>query len=274
MSVTPSRSAASIARSDGAETAAMIGTPATAAFWTISKLTRPLTMTIRSWSGICFARTCDPTSLSSALCRPTSSRSARSSPFGVNSPDAWRPPVSSNAFWAARSRSGRASSTRRSTIGPSGMGSERTATSSSEALPQIPQDAVATKCRSGTTLASNGRARRTVIRSSGWFISLGSPVSNRRISGPSIRPSVFRKPAASSSSKPGVRIVIATATGSWPGPAARISSGSSPTTRSPRNSRWAPRTATIRVVVTWRVGGGVASVTGLTLELGTTPAPS
>ena len=33
-----------------------------------------------------------------------------------------------------------------------------------------------------------------MIRSSGWFISLGSPVSNRRISGPSIRPSVRRKP--------------------------------------------------------------------------------
>ncbi len=38
--------------------------------------------------GIAFARTCDPTSLSSALWRPTSSRSASSSPAGVNSPAA------------------------------------------------------------------------------------------------------------------------------------------------------------------------------------------
>ena len=37
-----------MARSDGAETAHRIGIPATAAFWTISKLTRPETMTIRS----------------------------------------------------------------------------------------------------------------------------------------------------------------------------------------------------------------------------------
>ena len=39
--MTPRRSAVSIARSDGADTAHRIGTPATAAFWTISKLTRP-----------------------------------------------------------------------------------------------------------------------------------------------------------------------------------------------------------------------------------------
>ena len=48
-----------------------------------------------------------------ALWRPTSSRSARSSPFGVNSPAAWRPPVSSKARWAARSRSGSARMTER-----------------------------------------------------------------------------------------------------------------------------------------------------------------
>src|SRR5215208_3111379 len=73
-------------------------------------------------------------------------------------------------------------------------------------------------------------------------------------------PSVRRKPAASSSSKPGVRIVTATATGFCPGPAARISSGSSPTTRSARYSSSEPRTATIRVVVTWRVGGFWAAI--------------
>ncbi len=41
-----------MARSDGADTAQTIGMPATAAFWTISKLTRPDTMRIRSWSGM------------------------------------------------------------------------------------------------------------------------------------------------------------------------------------------------------------------------------
>ena len=53
---------------------------------------------------------------------------------------------------------------------------------------------------------------------------------------PSSRPSVRRNPTASSASLPGVRIVTATATGSWRGPAARISSGASPTTRSSRTS--------------------------------------
>ena len=67
--------------------------PATAAFWTISKLTRPETRRTRSWSGRRPARSSAPTSLSSALCRPTSSRSVTSSPSGVNRPEACRPPV-------------------------------------------------------------------------------------------------------------------------------------------------------------------------------------
>ena len=140
---------------DGAETAQTIGIPATAAFWTISKLTRPETIRTRSWSGIAPARTCEPTSLSMALWRPTSSRSASNSPLGVNSPAACRPPVSSNARWAARSRSGSARMTERETTGPSGSGSARRATSSIEALPQIPHDAVATKWRSATFESSN-----------------------------------------------------------------------------------------------------------------------
>jgi hypothetical protein len=95
--------------------------------------------------------------------------------------------------------------------------------------------------------------------SSAEFSVPGSPVSTRSTSGPLDEPSVRRKPTASSSSLPGVRIVTATATAPGPGPAARISSGSSPTTRSARTSSESPRTATIRVVVTWRVGGGRAS---------------
>ena len=107
--------------------------------------------------------------------------------------------------------------------------------------------------------ASNGRARRTVTWSSGWFIVgrvAGLDPEDLRAVDQALGPQEARPRARPRS--PGVRIVIATATGSWPGPAARISSGSSPTTRSPRNSRDAPRTATIRVVVTWRVGGGAA----------------
>ena len=123
--------------------------------------------------------------------------------------------------------------------------------------------------------ASNGRARRTVIWSSGWFIAAGSPVvdpEDLRAVDQALGPQEARPRARPRS--PGVRIVTATATGSWPGPAARISSGSSPTTRSPRNSSDAPRTATIRVVVTWRVGGGVASRHCVSARARTTPTPS
>ena len=65
--------------------------------------------------------------------------------------------------------------TERETTGPSGSGSVRRATSSIEALPQIPHDAVATKWRSATFESSNGRDRRTRIVSSGWLSAPGSP---------------------------------------------------------------------------------------------------
>ena len=51
----------------------------------------------------------------------------------------------------------------------------RSATSSIDALPQIPHDAVATKWRSATVESSNGRDRRTTIVSSGWLSEPGSP---------------------------------------------------------------------------------------------------
>ena len=44
--------------------------------------------------------------------------------------------------------------------------------------------------------SSNGRARRTMIVSSGWFSAAGSPTVVRITSGPSMRPSVRRKPIA------------------------------------------------------------------------------
>ena len=148
MSVTPRRSASRTARSDGAETAQMIGTPATAAFWTISKLTRPETIRIRSQSGSSRTRTREPMTLSSALWRPTSSRIATRRPSVSNRPAACSPPVRSKAAWAARSASGSEVITERATTGrPFGSGSQRTATSSIDALPQIPHDAVATKLR-------------------------------------------------------------------------------------------------------------------------------
>ena len=86
------------------------------------------------------------------------------------------------------SRSGRARITVRGTTGPSGSGSQRKATSSIDALPQIPHDAVATKWRSATAESSNGRDSRTTIVSSGWLRSTGSPGSVHDDLGPVDQP--------------------------------------------------------------------------------------
>ena len=52
-------------------------------------------------------RSAQPSTLSTALCRPTSSRTTSGEPSAVNSPAACRPPVDSNRRWALRSVSGR-----------------------------------------------------------------------------------------------------------------------------------------------------------------------
>ena len=108
--VIPTSAASSTASDDGADTAASTGMPAIAAFCVSSKLARPLTISTCPASGSRPWRTPSPITLSTALCRPTSSRRATSSPSTVNSPAACSPPVLSNTCWAARSRSGRASS--------------------------------------------------------------------------------------------------------------------------------------------------------------------
>src|SRR6185295_11767751 len=71
---------------------------------------RPLTMSTVPDSGSRSPSTPQPTSLSTALCRPTSSRVATSDPSAVNSPAACSPPVTSNRPWADRNASGSPSS--------------------------------------------------------------------------------------------------------------------------------------------------------------------
>ena len=70
----------------------------------------------------------------------------------------------------------------------------RRTTSSIEALPQIPHEAVATKCRSATLESSNGRDSRTTMVSSGWLSVAGSPPAAPSTSWPSSRPSVVEEP--------------------------------------------------------------------------------
>ena len=83
---------------------------------------------------------------------------------------------------------------------PFGRGSHRTATSSIEALPQIPHEAVATKLRLAARPGSNRRASRTRTLSSGSAWTPGSPYFTLTTSLPVSRPSLVRNPIASSSS--------------------------------------------------------------------------
>ena len=75
--------ASSTARLDGAPTATRTGQPATAAFWTSSKDARPLTRRIEPANGSRPSRKAHPTTLSIALCLPTSFACAEEPTVGV-----------------------------------------------------------------------------------------------------------------------------------------------------------------------------------------------
>ena len=200
----------------------MIGQPATDAFCTSSNESRPLTQRMRSASGRRALRgTPSPRALSSALCRPTSSRAQRSS--------------------AARREEtgGMSPRSRRTHAAPSAAAREVTTRDLRRPAARSPREARRRDC----LIAPCRRHRtRTTCRSAaggapgrGWWHRprpcwrqghLGRASSG-------VRPSVRQKPRASSSSCPGVRIV--TATGS---PPIRISSGSSTArTSSPSSPR-------------------------------------
>ena len=98
--------ASSTARLEGAETAERIGIPAITPLCTSSIDARPLTCRTCPRKGRSCSRAANPTTLSTALCRPTSSRTTTGVPSTRNSPAACRPPVRWNAAWAAASRSG------------------------------------------------------------------------------------------------------------------------------------------------------------------------
>jgi hypothetical protein len=106
-SVIPVSTASSTASDDGAETAASTGTPAIAAFCTSSNDARPETISTWPAAGTRPCSSAQPSTLSTALCRPTSSRTTSGEPSAVNSPAACRPPVESNSRWLLRSTSGR-----------------------------------------------------------------------------------------------------------------------------------------------------------------------
>ena len=91
------------------------------AFWHSSYDARPLTTSTCPCKGSRSASSAQPTTLSTALCRPTSSRTTSgSSPPTSNSPAACRPPVRSKTDCRLPSRSGREASQAGSSSGPPG----------------------------------------------------------------------------------------------------------------------------------------------------------
>ena len=142
--MTPDWPARSTANDDGADTAASTGTPAITAFWVISNDARPLTSNTLPLNGIRPASTAQPITLSTALWRPTSSRTASTAPSGPNSAAPCRPPVLSKTRCAERSTPGIAVSVPTATVTGSSPGQCRLTnrTASRDALPQTPHDEV------------------------------------------------------------------------------------------------------------------------------------
>ncbi len=139
-SVIPCVWASSTARLDGAPTPASTGQPASAAFCTSSNESRPLTQITELRSGRRPWPKAQPTTLSKALWRPTSSRTQRSVPAASNRPVACRPPVSAKVGCAARSRSGSAPRSVQLTRSSDSTRGAWTATASSAPLPQTPHE--------------------------------------------------------------------------------------------------------------------------------------
>ena len=143
-SVMPASSAISTASDDGADTATRAGTPAITAFWVSSNEARPETMSTVPAAGTFRVSRAWPRTLSTALCRPTSSRTASRVPSAVNRPAPCSPPVESNTFCAARRASGSPKSTSAGSLTGSSAGGNtvRVRTASSEALPHTPHEEV------------------------------------------------------------------------------------------------------------------------------------
>jgi hypothetical protein len=256
--VTPSLSAVRTARSEGAPTAARIGSPATAALATSSKPMRPESTPIRWWSGRLPGAGRAHRSRRPGRCgdrRPRARSTVR--PARSNRPVACSPPVVANSGCAARRRSGSDATSDHGTGAPSGTvvgtGGQRAASSSIDARPQTPHEAVAAGPAFGRGPEVEGAGEpggdpcpRVGPRGGRRPASAAPPGRPRDRSSPSLT----SQPRTRSISWPGVRRVVRTGTGSWPGPAASSSSGSSLTSRSEvsrgwlaRIGRWARRSA-------------------------------
>ncbi len=170
--------------------------------------------------------------LSTALCRPTSSAVSTMSPSSVHSAAACRPPVAANVSWSGARRAGSARIASASTV--------RVSDDGRRGQPRRRRDRGGRTCR--TTTSSSPAAGRRAARPRP---PRAPPSGSRRRRRPTDRratatmsatavtiPSVNRKPAASSRSAPGVRIVTENG---WP--FSRTSSAASTATSSVDASR-------------------------------------
>ena len=112
----PDSSASETASDDGADTAASTGIPASSAFWVNSNDARPLTSSTDALSGTRSCSSAQPMTLSTALCRPMSSRTTSMVPSAENSAAACSPPVLAKTFCALRSWPGIALSVAAATV--------------------------------------------------------------------------------------------------------------------------------------------------------------
>ena len=228
--------------------------PAVAAFWMISKLARPDTIRIPSDSGSRPSSSCAPISLSTALCRPTSSRDRDQRPSGVEQP---RRVQAAGAFEHGLCRAQRSGSA----VGPRparSAGRRRSARTAPRSPPAMPCRTRRswTWRRSCAAANSSTRADRNrdhvVVLLLARDGAVARPCARRR--GSRSSPRSEGSPTASSKSCPGVRIVTATFRCSVPGSSTRISIGSSVASRSLRRVRRSPSTVTTcaRVVLAGR----------------------
>src|SRR4051794_4821515 len=163
-SVNPAVRAVATASADGALTATTVPNPAAHAFWTISKLARPETNSTSPAAGRRPSSRRRPTTLSTALWRPMSSRTTSGSPVGSTAAAAWAAPVDANTPWPARTRSGTAARTARGTGAVAGSGARRVARWASVVEPQRPHDDVVVLTRAGGTGARASVSTVTTLK--------------------------------------------------------------------------------------------------------------
>ena len=209
-----------------------------------------------SWSsGTARSRTAWPSSLSSALWRPTSSRRASSSPSAVKRAAACSPPVASNTLCAARRRAGQRGDHRTGdarTVGhrraPLLDLVERRLTAEATAGIGDDDPFVAAAVDRGAQL--HGDDVVLLLPLAGEAVGDGVQVVGR------VQDALGQAEADRELEVvPGVRMVTASGSGSWPGPWRRISIGSSVTSLSGTSRTASPSSAHTRTVVTARRAG-------------------